>query len=100
MTQVSEVDENELKERLGGPFERILPDRQIQNDLDAMESQSEITSQDKQNGKGIEVWSDGSYYHGFFRYGVKEGSGVYFWADGSKYTGYWVNDEMSGDGCF
>ena len=43
----------------------------------------------RQNGKGIEVWSDGSYYHGCFREGVKEGEGVYFWADGSKYTGQW-----------
>jgi len=46
------------------------------------------------------VWSDGSYYHGNFKDGVKEGKGVYFWADGSKYTGQWANDEMSGGGCF
>ena len=44
----------------------------------------------------IEVWSDGSYYHGNFLNGVKEGDGVYFWADGSKYTGQWHSDEMSG----
>ena len=66
-----------------------------------MESASEITSQhDKQNGKGIEVWSDGSYYHGNFVSGVKEGEGAYFWGDGSKYEGEWSNDEMSGYGCF
>lgn len=64
------------------------------------ESRSELTHADKQNGKGIEVWSDGSYYHGEFREGVKEGEGVYFWADGSKYTGAWQNDEMSGQGTF
>lgn len=74
----------------------------IQQDLEAIESQSEITTSqhDKQNGKGIEVWSDGSYYHGNFKGGVKEGNGCYFWADGSKYTGSWSNDEMSGTGCF
>jgi len=38
----------------------------IQNDLDAIESQSDVTAMEKQNGKGIEDWSDGSYYHGFF----------------------------------
>ena len=43
----------------------------------------------KQNGKGIEVWSDGSYYLGNFLEGVKEGHGIYFWADGSKYSGMW-----------
>ena len=72
----------------------------ISNELDAIESQSEMTAQERQNGKGIEVWSDGSYYHGCFREGVKEGEGVYFWADGSKYTGQWQADEMSGYGCF
>ena len=46
------------------------------------------------------MWSDGSYYHGNFRDGVKEGEGIYFWADGSKFTGQWANDEMSGYGIF
>ena len=58
------------------------------------------SQQEKCNGKGVEVWSDGSYYHGMFRFGVKEGEGCYFWADGSKYTGMWSQDEMSGYGCF
>ena len=64
-------------------------------------SQSNYTSQqDRQNGRGIEIWSDGSYYHGNFLAGTKEGEGTYFWADGSKYAGTWSNDEMSGHGCF
>lgn len=81
---------------------RQSADFDIEKDLDNMDPQSDITSsqQDKQNGKGIEVWSDGSYYHGNFFGGVKEGEGCYFWADGSKYTGTWANDEMSGHGCF
>ena len=67
---------------------------------DGMDTNSDMQPQDKQNGKGIEVWSDGSYYHGNFKEGVKEGQGVYFWADGSKYSGSWQNDEMSGFGNF
>ena len=63
-------------------------------------SESSIINQDKQNGKGIEVWSDGSYYHGNFYMGVKQGEGNYFWNDGSRYKGTWANDEMSGYGCF
>ena len=55
-----------------------------------------MVEHDRQNGKGIEVWSDGSYYYGNFMNGVKQGHGVYFWADGSKYSGEWSNDEMSG----
>ena len=49
-----------------------------------------------QNGRGIEVWSDGSYYHGDFISGMKAGEGCYFWADGSRYVGQWANDEMCG----
>ena len=64
------------------------------------ESDSAWMQSDKQNGKGIEVWSDGSYYLGCFEEGQKEGKGIYFWADGSKYTGNWAKDEMSGEGCF
>ena len=73
----------------------------IENDLDTIERSSDLTSlQERQNGMGAEVWSDGSYYHGNFNNGVKEGEGSYFWADGSKYTGSWLADEMSGQGCF
>lgn len=74
----------------------------IFEDLNAFEMQSEATTsmQEKQNGQGIEVWSDGSYYHGCFKNGVKEGQGCYYWADGSKYTGMWQADEMSGFGTF
>ena len=71
-----------------------------QSGLDANGGRSESPAPEKQNGKGIEVWSDGSYYHGNFKEGVKEGEGVYFWADGSKYSGQWMNDEMSGFGNF
>ena len=52
--------------------------------IGGMDTTNSIT-QDRQNGKGIEVWSDSSYYLGNFMEGVKEGHGIYFWADGSKY---------------
>ena len=41
----------------------------IENELNAIDSRqdiSEITGNDRQNGRGVEVWSDGSYYHGNF----------------------------------
>lgn len=44
---------------------------------------------DAQNGRGIELWSDGSYYNGEYKNGQKHGRGVYYWADGSKYAGDW-----------
>eukprot|EP00352_Strombidinopsis_acuminata_P005235 CAMPEP_0176369106 /NCGR_PEP_ID=MMETSP0126-20121128/23060_1 /TAXON_ID=141414 ORGANISM="Strombidinopsis acuminatum, Strain SPMC142" /NCGR_SAMPLE_ID=MMETSP0126 /ASSEMBLY_ACC=CAM_ASM_000229 /LENGTH=61 /DNA_ID=CAMNT_0017727619 /DNA_START=504 /DNA_END=689 /DNA_ORIENTATION=+ len=56
---------------------------------------TEIMS-DRQNGNGIEVWSDGSYYHGNFMDGSKQAHGVYYWADGSRYEGEWLKDEMNG----
>lgn len=57
-------------------------------------------SSERHSGKGIEVWSDGSYYFGFFNDGIKEGQGVYYWTDGSRYEGEWLQDEMSGIGKF
>jgi hypothetical protein len=65
-----------------------------------LESQETPLQTEKQNGNGIEIWSDGSYYHGNFTDGVKQGYGVYFWADGSRYAGMWEQDEMSGHGIF
>jgi len=42
---------------------------------------------DLQDGKGIEVWKDGSKYDGQYKYGNKEGYGEYYWGDGSIYKG-------------
>ena len=48
----------------------------------------------------VEVWADGSYYHGGYLAGSKENHGVYCWADGSRYEGDWQRDEMHGHGLF
>lgn len=50
----------------------------------------QFDSVERQNGSGIEVWSDGSYYCGGFSEGIKQGFGIYFWADGSRYAGEWI----------
>ena len=59
-----------------------------------------LIKEDRQNGPGIELWSDGSYYNGAYLNGMKHGTGTYYWSDGSQYKGQWANDEMHGDGSF
>lgn len=38
----------------------------IFNEAEGLENMSEVTTRDRHNGKGVEVWSDGSYYYGDF----------------------------------
>lgn len=40
-----------------------------------------------QNGFGIETWSDGSIFEGYYKEGLKDGTGSYTWPDGSSYKG-------------
>jgi len=48
------------------------------------------------NGQGIYTWSDGSYYDGQWKAGMKEGKGKMIFAD-SVVTGFWKNDQFVGE---
>ena len=49
-------------------------------------------SDDKQHGKGKEVWSNGAEtYEGDFVEGKKNGKGRFMWSDGSYYEGDFVD---------
>ncbi len=41
----------------------------------------------KRDGFGVRIWSDGSQYDGLFKEGLPDGHGVYKWGDGSVYKG-------------
>lgn len=72
-------------------------------------------------GKGLQIWPDGSQYEGFWKRNMANGRGrlvhsdgdvyigdwvddkahgygVYLHYDGAKYEGYWVNDKQCGKG--
>ena len=54
--------------------------------------------EDKQNGKGKEVWVNGSVYEGDYFESMKHGRGVFQWSDGSTYEGEFRNNDIEGQG--
>lgn len=53
---------------------------------------------DLRDGKGIELWIDGSYYSGEFVKGAKHGLGEHVWPDSTHYLGTWRGNELCGPG--
>lgn len=49
-----------------------------------------------EEGIGIEIWSNGSFYKGEFFRSKKHGVGTYFWANGASYLGEWSENKMDG----
>ena len=72
------------------PKKEIFEGRWIQDKSTGLDVFRKTNSSDRQTGKGVEVWSDGSYFFGDFNDGMKQGNGVYYWADGSRYSGDWL----------
>ena len=48
------------------------------------------------HGKGTYTWSNGKYYEGDWKYGIKEGKGKLVYKD-SVVSGYWRGDEYIGE---
>jgi hypothetical protein len=59
---------------------------------------------DKKNsvrhGYGIQVWSDGSMYQGFWKADKANGNGRLIHADGDIYEGDWKDDKAHGTGVY
>ena len=54
----------------------------------------------KREGRGIQVWPDGSRYDGWWENDMANGYGRLIHADGDVYTGEWKNDKASGYGTY
>ena len=50
------------------------------------------------HGRGIQVWTDGSRYEGYWVEDKAHGYGVYTHIDGAKYEGNWKEDKQDGTG--
>jgi hypothetical protein len=52
------------------------------------------------DGRGIQIWLDGSRYEGFWRVNKANGRGRLIHADGDVYEGLWVDDKANGTGTY
>ena len=51
-------------------------------------------------GRGKQIWPDGSLYEGFWRNDKANGKGRLIHSDGDVYEGDWVNDKAEGFGIY
>ena len=59
-----------------------------------------IQGKDIREGKGRQIWPDGSMYEGWWRDNKANGKGRLIHADGDVYDGHWVDDKAHGFGVY
>ena len=52
------------------------------------------------DGKGIQIWPDGSQYEGYWKNNKANGKGRLIHGDGDVYEGDWVDDKAHGNGVY
>lgn len=52
----------------------------------------------ERHGRGMQIWSDGSIYEGYWKRDQANGRGRLIHADGDIYNGYWKDDKAHGFG--
>ena len=58
------------------------------------------TKDGHRDGKGTQIWKDGSKFVGYWRNDQANGKGRLIHADGDVYEGDWVNDKAQGRGTY
>ena len=54
----------------------------------------------EKNGNAINYYSNGDFYKGNFRNGLREGKGTYFWKSGSSWKGSCDKGQLHGEGLY
>ena len=54
----------------------------------------------RKEGRGVQVWVDGSMYEGYWKNDKANGKGRLIHADGDIYTGEWKDDKAHGFGIY
>ena len=54
----------------------------------------------ERDGKGMQIWIDGSRYEGYWKHDKANGRGRLIHADGDVYEGNWVSDKAEGFGIY
>jgi len=62
--------------------------------------EGEWDQQGKKDGKGVQIWVDGSLYEGYWKNDKANGRGRLIHADGDVYNGEWKDDKAHGDGVY
>jgi len=57
-----------------------------------------LEGQDLRDGRGVQIWANGSRYDGFWKEGMAHGRGRLVHADGDVYIGDWKHDKTHGYG--
>ena len=52
------------------------------------------------HGRGVQNWTDGSKYEGYWKNDMANGRGRLIHADGDVYEGEWLNDKAHGKGTY
>ena len=61
-------------------------------------SRTRNVDSNKRDGYGVQIWSDGSKYEGFWSNDKANGKGRLIHADGDVYEGEWLDDKAHGHG--
>ena len=106
--EFSNATVNEIARKLG-PFQypdggaddapRTRKDmQQLENGARYLGEWNESTGE--RDGKGVQIWSDGSRYEGFWKNDKANGRGRLIHADGDVYEGEWADDKAHGKGVY
>jgi hypothetical protein len=59
-----------------------------------------LVDENQKDGRGVQIWPDGSRYDGFWRDGMANGYGRLVHAEGDVYEGEWTEDKANGYGVY
>lgn len=79
-----------------GVQRKKLPQKTLENGAMYEGEWNEVTN--KRDGKGTQIWADGSLYEGYWRNDKANGKGRLIHADGDVYEGEWKDDKAHGYG--
>ena len=83
------------------PFDKVVRvSRPMLTQDNGAEYEGEWDNMDRKDGKGVQIWVDGSIYEGYWCADKANGRGRLIWADGSYYTGEFLEDNLHGEGVY
>lgn len=106
-TNMNDISLSVLK-KLGPYNYESVPDdgvKRVEKDWVTLENSIKYKGQwrsdsNTKDGKGIQIWPDGSQYEGYWKNNKANGKGRLIHGDGDVYEGEWVDDKAHGYGVY